>query len=324
MVENENQEPEVMPFGHDWDGRLEEWLVLVEKFDPYGTSDCGDAPTWSFPTEALVKEYVASIETRREEQVRQLLRCFLFETVTFGSDRRTQETLKSLGGRSVMEPLMSTEYAKRLLRRPNMAHPGVRWILDLLPSKPELAISVIDAYLTASAQILPDGRLSGLWDASALISARYMSRKSNAGAEVLRSITPRELERLTARLYTKMGYQCELTQASRDGGRDVIAKLEQPGRREHRVIDCAHYAGTVPITKARALLGVASNEHATSAVLLTTGHISKSTRKEAAANSKLDLVDGERLIDLLDENFGRDWPQSINYWIQWPIRGAEN
>lgn len=60
------------------------------------------------------------------------------------------------------------------------------------------------------------------------------------------------------------------------------------------MIDCAHYAGTVPIMKARAILGVADSEHATSAVLLTTGRISSAARKEAFSNSKLDLVDGER------------------------------
>jgi len=201
-----------------------------------------------------------------------------------------------------------------------MAHPGVRWVLDLLPGAPQRAIDVIDAYLVAYGQNLPDGRLSGLWDASTLISARFMSRKSEDGTAALQNLSPRQLEQLTARLYTKMGYQCELTQTTRDGGRDVIAKLEQPGRREHRVIDCAHYARSVPITKARAILGVAYNEHATSAVLLTTGYFSRATQKEAFGNSKLDLVDGARLIEMLDEYLGHDWPQLIDYWIQWPAR----
>jgi restriction system protein len=315
------QHTKVMPFGHDWDGRLDEWLAIVGEHDPYEAEDCDAAPTWSFPTDALVKEYLVNVESRPEGQVLHLLRCFLFEYATFGGDRMHLQILRQTGGSDAMARFMPTEHGRRLLQRPTMAHPGVRWVLDLLPRSPQRAIDVIDAYVMAYGQSLPDGRLSGLWDASALISARYMSRKSNDGTAVLRSLSPRQLEQLAASLYTKMGFQCELTQATRDGGRDVIARLELPGRREHRVIDCAHYAGSVPITKARAILGVAYNEHATSAVLLTTGRISKATHKEASGNSKLDLVDGERLIEMLDEYFGHDWPQLIDYWVQWPARG---
>ncbi|MFF5791497.1 restriction endonuclease [Paeniglutamicibacter sp. NPDC012692] len=56
-------------------------------------------------------------------------------------------------------------------------------------------------------------------------------------------------------------------------------------------------------------------------VLLTTGYFSKTTQKEASGNNKLDLVDGVRLIEMLDEDFGHDWPQLIDYWFQWPTRG---
>lgn len=309
-----------MPFGNDWEGRLEEWLDIVGDHDPYMVDDCDRAPTWSFPTDALLKEYLTDIESRPESQVLQLLRCFLFENVTFGGDFWHMQILHQLGDSDAMKQLKSTEYGKRLLKRPKMVHPGVRWVLDLLPRSPQRAIDVIDAYTVAYGQTLPDGRLSGLWDASTLISARYMSRKSTDGAEALRGLSPRQLEQLVARLYTEMGYECELTPPTKDGGWDVTAKVERPGRREHRVIDCAHYAGTVPIMKVRAIAGVASKERATSAVLLTTGRISRTARKEAAGNSNVDLVDGERLVELLDHHLGHDWPTLIDYWIQWPAR----
>lgn len=181
-------------------------------------------------------------------------------------------------------------------------------------------MEVIEAYLMAHAQSLPDRRLEGLWDAKAVIAAGYLSRRSSNSAEALGKISPRELEHLTANLYSQMGFSCTLTAPTNDGGRDVIAKLEQAGRREHRVIDCAHYGGSVPITKARAILGTADNDHATSAVLLTTGRISKNTHQMASANSKLDLVDGTKLVELLDRHLGSTWPQEIDYWIQWPPR----
>lgn len=91
-----------------------------------------------------------------------------------------------------------------------MVHPGVRWVLDLIPSHPQSAVDVIDAYVTAHGHVLPDGRLTRLWDAATLISARYLSRRGEEGMDTLKMLSPRQLEQLTARLYTKMGFQCEL------------------------------------------------------------------------------------------------------------------
>jgi restriction system protein len=314
------QQSELIPLGEDWDGRLEEWLEMLGEHEPYDPEEQQPANSWSFPTDSLLKEYLANIDSRPAVQLLHLLRCFLFENVTFGSDFSQLEVLSHFNDSDALKRFRASEYGQRLLHRPEMAHPGVRWVLDLLPSNPQHAINVIDAYVTAYGFRLPDGRLSGLWDASALISARYMSRKSPDGTEALRGLTPRQLEQLVARLYTEMGYECELTPPTKDGGWDVSAKAERPGQREYRVIDCAHYTGTVPIMKVRAILGVANKERATSAVLLTTGRISRTARAEAAGNSKVDLVDGERLVELLDQHLGVGWPSLIDYWIQWPPR----
>jgi len=255
-------------------------------------------------------------------RVRHLLRCFLFDDSDFGADDFAREWLTSNAAPAGAKRTLSTEYGQRLVNRRKATHPGLRWVLDLLPDYPSHALAVIDAYLTAHAMHLPDARLDGLWDASTLITSRYMNRRSANGAAALRSITSRELEQLAARLYTEMGYQCELTQQSRDEGRDVIAVRDAAGRRERCLIDCAKYSGTVPVSKARALLGTVSNEHATSAVLLTTSRICGPTRKLAATNSRLDLVDGTRLHELLDRHLGHSWPQMLGYWIQWPPRGT--
>lgn len=279
-----------------------------------------DPSMLSFPTDEMLRKYVSSIDQRSLNQVTHILRCFLFEYVNFGADTHNLRFIQMSNVGRMQERLTSSEYVKRLANPRKPAHPGVRWVIDLLPHWPKTAMEVIDAYLMAHAQSLPDRRLEGLWDATAVISAGYLSRKSSNAAEALAKISPRELEHLTANLYSKMGFSCTLTAPTNDGGRDVIAKLEQPGRREHRVIDCAHYSGSVPITKARAILGTADNDRATSAVLLTTGRISKNTYLMASRNSKLDLVDGTKLVELLDRHLENTWPQEIDYWIQWPPR----
>lgn len=51
-------------------------------------------PSWSFPTDALIEEYLADIEDRPGEEVLHLLLCFLFEYVSFGSDAQQKEFLE--------------------------------------------------------------------------------------------------------------------------------------------------------------------------------------------------------------------------------------
>lgn len=127
---------------------------------------------------------------------------------------------------------------------------------------------------------------------------------------------------MVARLYTEMGYRCELTPSRRDGGRDVIARREQRGRREHRLIECKHYAGAVPVVAARALLGVVSTEHATSGVLVTTGRVRVAARRLAENDSRLDLIDHVSLCQLLHERFGPSWARRLDYYLTWPPREA--
>lgn len=167
---------------------------------------------------------------------------------------------------------------------------------------------------------LPDGRLEGLWDASALISARYLHRRDLDSRGALQAISPRELEQLVARLYTIMGYDCELTPPGRDGGRDVIALRTEAGRRERRLIDCKHYSGPLNIRDARALIGTVSHEHATVGVLLTTGRATRGIRRLRDDDTRLDLVEGERLLELLDEHLGPRWSERLDYWLRWPPR----
>jgi restriction system protein len=54
------------------------------------------------------------------------------------------------------------------------------------------------------------------------------------------------------RLYTVMGYHCQLTPPSGDGGRDVIATRDNAGQRERRLIDYKHCSDSLQIKDARA------------------------------------------------------------------------
>jgi restriction system protein len=309
----------IVQVGPVWEGRLEDWLALMSRHDPQAQAEF---QYWSFPTSGLLEEYVASIESRSEDDVQHLLRCFVFSESTFKGDKTNLDVLVKGGDINLVDKVLATDYGKRLFSAGTTVHPGLSWILDLLPHWPRLALEVINAYIVVFGQFLPDGRFDGLSDAATLVSARYLHRRCVDGASALQGISPRELEQLAARLYTAMGYDCELTPRGRDGGRDIIATRNQIGRRERRLIECKHYAGSVKLRDVRALLGVVSLEHASSGVLVTTGKVTKGMRKLERLDNRLDLVDGSRLVALLDEYFGSEWPTRLDIHLQWPQRNA--
>ena len=137
MTAKKDETPQL---GKAWEGRLEEWLRAV-----LSEGSVGSLQNWSFPTDELRDEYLETIESRTDAEVRDLLRLFLFDASTFGADDRNRDWF--LGpdiDPSTRERLSQLEYYRRLPRtisNKQPAHPGVRWILDLLPNNPRMALA---------------------------------------------------------------------------------------------------------------------------------------------------------------------------------------
>lgn len=92
----------------------------------------------------------------------------------------------------------------------------------------------------------------------------------DAGEQMLR-LRPREFEVFIAEIWSRFGYEVELTAQTRDGGRDVIA-VRNAETRLRILIECKRYAPErkVDIVPVRALYGVKTDEKATKAILATT------------------------------------------------------
>lgn len=303
-----------------WDGKLEDWLATLLRLDPDSARSPKGMHTWSFPTRGLLDEYLASIAARPERDVRQLLLHLLFECVTFGFDDDLHLSLIEKS-ESFKELIGQYEYFRRLslTMRPGMhAHPGVRWVIDLLPDSPARAAMIIESYARAHRGRLPGGRCEGLADAVAVINNYYIDNSSIPWREALMGITPRQFECLIARLYAAIGFDITLTPPSKDGGRDVVALKSNPGGKQKLLIECKQYGRKVDVTAARALLGVVSDERATGGVLVTTSGGTRGVHSLASANARFDFVDGPRLVVLLNEHLGPQWPQRLD-WLARPL-----
>ena len=243
--------------GPEWDGRVLQWVDALLS----GALDSGWC--FSFPSQATRDEYVDLVHERTEEEVLALLDHFLPGPASFGADRRNVDwMMRKIAERGDSEP--RSGYERRLQRWLSDGepppHPGVQWCLDLLPRFPRMAIAAAEAYLVAEAMFLPDGRVSGLSDAMALIRARYIGVPSTAEDRRLSlySLSSREFEVLVHRLYDAMGYDAELTPPRSDGGRDVIAIRQDPTCRASLRVECKLYQDPVGVEVARAYSGSCS------------------------------------------------------------------
>lgn len=93
----------------------------------------------------------------------------------------------------------------------------------------------------------------------------------------LRSMKSRDFEELIAELFDGFGFDVELTQSTRDGGRDIVAIGNQHIAASKYLIECKRYAESnrVGIQPVRSLYGVVNDEHATKGILVTTSSFTR-------------------------------------------------
>ena len=290
---------------------LESWLskVLVERHE----RNCRIEDS-HFPREAHRDQFLDSIRTRSELEVRNLLRLFLMQSGTYGGDQFIRASLKNGPPERLLELVDTNEFIRRMIEPPFVPWEGITWILDLLPRSPSHALAVLDGYFRANAQFFPDGRLHGMSDAEAIIRARYLNWDNPR--DVLLELQSDQFEFLIAALYRELKYDVRVTQRSRDGGVDVEAKREEPGACEMLLIQCKRYTDTLGVRPIRELRGVVAERQANKGVMIATGGFTKAARVFASQNKMIELLEFKDLNVMLNRAFGAKWPNSLSYLIR--------
>jgi restriction system protein len=295
---------------------LEDWLRAV-----LCSANIDLLIDYQFPTDAHKDQYLKTIKNRSEEDVVKLLRKFLVPSCWLGADKSHMEWLLDLESNDPgrFKKLMQSQYLRRVFdyfsgQSTQFPWEGITWVLDLLPHFPKDALEGLKAYVLAHIQQLPDGRLNGLSDAQEIIRAKFIGIPGSNSEKVafLLSLNWRTFECLVERLYDSMGYETRLTPPSKDGGRDIIATKRKPGRLEHARIECKFYnEEAVGLGVVQRLLGVVSGEKVNKGVVVTTSRFSKTAVKYVEQNPRLELINGDLLILLMNEHLGPQWPLHI-------------
>ncbi len=117
----------------------------------------------------------------------------------------------------------------------------------------------------------------------------------------LMELTPFEFENLVNNLFDRIGFDAKSTQASRDGGVDVVAFDPRPILGGKVVIQAKRYKGVVGVSAVRDLYGTMINEGANKGILVATSHYGKDAY-EFAKDKPIELIDGGGLLYLLEQN----------------------
>lgn len=114
-------------------------------------------------------------------------------------------------------------------------------------------------------------------------------------------LQPRSFEILVAEVFSELGYQVEITTASRDGGYDIYAKLPFDSNKDI-LIECKRYtpSNKVSVEIVRQVLGVMYRDQKTSSMIVTTSCFTNGSNKESlSTHYKMELVDFGLLMNLL-------------------------
>jgi restriction system protein len=123
--------------------------------------------------------------------------------------------------------------------------------------------------------------------------------------EVLQNLSATGFEHLCGRLLREYDFEnIEITQRSHDGGIDGYATLKlNPFVNLSVFFQCKRYTGTVPTEKVQGFIGVmeTNKRSVEKGLIITTGSFAKAALDIEKNNIKLELIDGDKLIEMFEK-----------------------
>jgi restriction system protein len=123
--------------------------------------------------------------------------------------------------------------------------------------------------------------------------------------EVLQTVSATGFEHLCGRLLREYDFEnIEITQRSHDGGIDGYATLKiNPFVSLSVFFQCKRYQGTIPTEKVQAFIGVmeTNKRSVEKGLIITTGSFAKAAHEIEKANIKLELIDGDKLVEMFEK-----------------------
>lgn len=276
-------------------------------------------PRIMIPFEEWKNEYINNIKNKSDEEVKTLLRYLLVpytREIDVENHRLFIDMLGKLDENSnkdlihSINQIMSLEVQQRI-KGGYQAWEGLTWVIRMLPYHPYKATKAIQMYLDAELKDMPDERIIGLNQCIEIIEKKYIY--GDLGKEVLYDLKSRDFEYLIELLYQGMGYTTILTPATRDGGKDVIAKIEREDGIEEVYVECKLYERSELTNNHVKILRDTINENkATRGVIFCTGRINRNLKD---MDKRIQVWDLEEINFLFNAHLGADWVKRLHHLL---------
>ncbi|WP_455821855.1 restriction endonuclease [Clostridium butyricum] len=298
---------------------FDEWFELVKNH--------GNVyPKFRIPYQEWLDEYINNIETKSENEVKELLRCLLFPysrkidesnykaCLQLFLDSKDSNMPKSIVDK--YEPIIKSFKEVEMYRRIENGHnawEGLTWILQLLPFKPYIAIMALNNYFDTEIGCMPDDRIIGIQQCIAIIEVKFIY--TNKGTEnYILKLKPREFELLIASLYENLKYEVEVTPATRDGGKDIIARINREDGKEVVYVECKLYKTTeLKKETVRAFGYTILKDNINRGVLFCTGYVNEDLKN---LDSRIQIWTLDEIIVLLNAHLGSNWNKRLRVFIK--------
>jgi HJR/Mrr/RecB family endonuclease len=128
-----------------------------------------------------------------------------------------------------------------------------------------------------------------------------VKRYFNKHPEKLYDLNPRKFEELIASILKDFGFDVELTKATRDGGRDIIARIKDSVVDTLAYVECKRYAADrkIDVGIIREVIGVHYIRKPSKSIIVTTSFFTKAAVAEAKTL--------ENQLELKDFNQVKEW-----------------
>ena len=115
----------------------------------------------------------------------------------------------------------------------------------------------------------------------------------------------RDFEKVMAEIYRKLGYKVELTQETRDGGKDIIIRKPEVLGDFVYYVECKKYSASrhIGVGIIRNLVGTVNTDRVNGGILATTSFFTKDAKKfiiESKLNYQIQTHDYDRIRNMLN------------------------
>lgn len=159
---------------------------------------------------------------------------------------------------------------------------AIQLIAEYLKKNPYQSL---DKFLEGSLYELSRGLLGGdevkIIEPSIVNATQKLIHKLKKTPRDVFQITPRQFEQMIAELMSEMGWEVELTQATRDGGKDILAYMNTGVHRFLCLVEAKKYREDRPVGVGivRSLYGTFFDHQASSAMLVTSSYCSPDAKE---------------------------------------------